>query len=348
VLFFGNTAGCGMSLSGGSVSGAGTAAQSQSESTAKSSPIPAPVPSVQPTVKPSVTPSPIPVPTAAGAGVTTLRPLGSTTAPYGYAEYLPFGYTAAGKYPLIIMLHGAGEVGNGTTDLPKVRFNGINNQIDNHGLKLPAIVVSPQTNQGSWGEDGGNSTRLDQFLDYLLATYAVDAKRVYMTGLSLGGGGTWAYAARHANRLAAIVPICGYNDEGAGEPGYAAYMVAQNLPVWAAHAVDDSVVVIQYSLRWLGNLAQQYGINNLTFASLPLGSPDGFSVNAGTGTTTFVMDPNNKNWIKVAGQTYHYPGSTAPFGPKQFLTVYPNGNHFIWENMYGDPQMYDWLFLQSR
>jgi hypothetical protein len=146
-----------------------------------------------------------------GPGVTTLRPLGSTPAPFGFVEYLPAGYSPSDKWPLMIFLHGAGEVGNGTTDLGKVRVNGPNHQIDANGMEIPMVILSPQTDQGAWEEDVGNVTRIDQLITYALQTYGVDAKRVYLTGLSLGGGGTWAYAAVHADRLAAIIPVCGFS-----------------------------------------------------------------------------------------------------------------------------------------
>jgi predicted peptidase len=140
-----------------------------------------------------------------GPGRQVLVP-GSQTgglSPYGYAEYLPSDYVegSSKKFPILIYLHGLGETGNGTTDLGKVLNNGPPKMVG-QGWSFPAIVISPQS-AGWW-----DSSYIDRFVDYLYRTYpAADISRLYITGLSMGGGGTWDYAAAYPDRVAAIIPI---------------------------------------------------------------------------------------------------------------------------------------------
>ncbi len=279
-----------------------------------------------------------------GVGVTRLRPLGSTAAPFGYVEYLPAGYSAAGPHvPLLVVLHGALEVGNGTTDLNKVRVNGPNRQIDSNGMQIPMVILTPQTSQGSWGEEVGNVTRIDQLITYALQNYAVDPKRIYLTGLSLGGGGVWAYAKAYPLRLAAAVPICGFTSTPSSAEGAA--LVDAGLAVWAAHSVNDSVVDVKNTTNWLAAMAQRYGVAGGESPYTLSGTPFVWGI---TSTTTFYIDDAADAWKTVPGQVWRDVLGNA-IVPKQFATFYPSGSgHGIWERMYGDPALYAWLLMQSR
>ena len=130
------------------------------------------------------------------------RRLMDNTLPYRMLLYLPEGYSDRGQpSPLLIHLHGAGARG---TDLALLRREGLSRLI-HKGLDLPAVVASPQCQQGqTW-----DSKQLMAVVDYLKDSYNIDTRRIYLTGHSMGGYGTWRTASLYPERFAAIVPICG-------------------------------------------------------------------------------------------------------------------------------------------
>jgi predicted peptidase len=145
----------------------------------------------------------------------------------GYLLFLPEGYDQSDKrWPLILFLHGAGETGS---DLAMVKKHGPPKIVEKK-KDFPFIVVSPQAPRRGW-----NPSALNALLDEVEAKYKVDPDRVYLTGLSMGGFGTWALAAAHPERFAAIVPIC-----GGGRPADAQRL--KNLPVWVFHGAKDRTV----------------------------------------------------------------------------------------------------------
>ena len=150
-----------------------------------------------------------------------------------YLLYLPQGYgEEAERWPLLLFLHGAGERGD---DLELVKKHGPPKLLE-EGRDLPFIVVSPQCPQGeTWSNDV-----LLSLLDEIADHYSVDDDRVYLTGLSMGGYGTWLLAAEHPERLAAIAPICG------GGSRLQAHKL-EHLPVWAFHGAQDQTVPISES-----------------------------------------------------------------------------------------------------
>lgn len=126
-----------------------------------------------------------------------------------YVLFVPHDYKGDKEYPLILFLHGAGE--RGSDGVAPVR-QGIGNAIKFKGgeKKFPCFVIFPQCRTGkSWQADGLDAKRAIAMLDEAEKTYKIDHKRVYLTGLSMGGFGTWSLAAAHPDRWAAIVPICG-------------------------------------------------------------------------------------------------------------------------------------------
>ncbi len=129
---------------------------------------------------------------------------GCTSSPekYEYLLYLPEGYAEQeASWPLLLFLHGAGERGD---SLALVNVHGPPKLIE-QGQGFPFIVVSPQC-----PEDQRWSVKtLDKLLNDIVAQYRVDEDRIYVTGLSMGGFGTWNLAARFPHRFAAIAPICG-------------------------------------------------------------------------------------------------------------------------------------------
>jgi predicted peptidase len=144
-----------------------------------------------------------------------------------YLLYLPPDYGKGDKaWPLVLFLHGAGESGS---DLEKVKIHGPPKLIAQK-KDFPFIVVSPQSPQRGW-----QAETLNGLLDDVMAKYKVDKDRVHVTGLSMGGYGTWALATAHPERFAAIVPIC-----GGGNPPDASKI--KDIPVWIFHGAKDTTV----------------------------------------------------------------------------------------------------------
>ena len=157
---------------------------------------------------------------------------GDKKATVHYLFSLPETYDKADKHPLIIFLHGMGERGD---NLQRVAIHGPPKNVKK-GNKTPFIIVSPQCPRTEWW----NMTKLSQLLDHILATTKADPKRVYLTGLSMGGYGTWAWAAREPKRFAAAIPIC-----GGGKARTAEKLI--DLPIWAIHGDKDRTVPAERS-----------------------------------------------------------------------------------------------------
>lgn len=125
---------------------------------------------------------------------------------YRYQLYVPANYSATQKWPVILFLHGAGERGN---DGYLQTTAGLGNVIRRKASAYPAIVVFPQVpTDSTWIGLPGNVAIAA--LDKTLSEFSTDADRVYLTGLSMGGNGTWHLAYRYPTRFAAIVPICAF------------------------------------------------------------------------------------------------------------------------------------------
>ena len=170
---------------------------------------------------------------------------------YRYWLYLPKDYAGGEKrWPLMLYLHGVGERGD---DLSLLKKNGPPMLIE-QGKDFPFIVVSPQCRQDVWWD----TDELNALLDEVIARYAVDEDRVYLTGLSMGGYGTWALACQYPKRFAAIAPICG------GGIQYLAKKHLKNTPVWAFHGAKDSLVVPAESQRMVEAIQQAGGDATLT------------------------------------------------------------------------------------
>lgn len=153
-----------------------------------------------------------------------------------YLLHLPPGYAEDGDpWPLVLFLHGAGERGS---DLELVKKHGPPKLLA-AGAEIPAIVASPQCPTGSWWTSHEEDLLL--LLDDLVGRLNVDESRVYLTGLSMGGYGTWTLAAAGPERFAAAVPIC-----GGGQRILARRL--RELPIWAFHGDADPVVPMRESV----------------------------------------------------------------------------------------------------
>jgi predicted peptidase len=170
----------------------------------------------------------------------TSHELGTTTAAQGYWEYLPGGYPSAGaQWPLLVALHGIGENGNGTTDLPKVLNVGITKLInqDMWPGDRPFVVLMPQHVGGGCP----NANEIQAFIDYGITNYDIDPRFVYLTGLSCGAIGAWNYLGQHLDsQIAAMVPIAGLG----GSAWNAAGCDLGKVAIWAFHGDEDPTVSV--------------------------------------------------------------------------------------------------------
>ncbi|MBN2450832.1 MAG: dienelactone hydrolase family protein [Lentisphaeria bacterium] len=151
-----------------------------------------------------------------------------------YLLDLPEGYAddPGRRWPLVLFLHGAGERG---TDIARVRVHGPP-KLRAQGNPFPFLLLSPQCPQGTWW----STLELGALLDEIMASHRVDPDRVYCTGLSMGGFGTWALACEFPDRFAALAPIC-----GGGDPRDAERIA--HIPVWVFHGGKDGVVPLSAS-----------------------------------------------------------------------------------------------------
>lgn len=152
-----------------------------------------------------------------------------------YLLFLPEGYGQEQKsWPLMLFLHGAGERGD---DLNKVKVHGPPKIVEKQ-KDFPFIVVSPQCPEDDWWTE--KTEVLINLLDEIIAHYDVDTERVYLTGLSMGGYGSWALASEYPDRFAAVVPICGGGNRIMSR-------TLKDMPIWAFHGAKDSVVPVEES-----------------------------------------------------------------------------------------------------
>lgn len=160
----------------------------------------------------------------------------------GFYEFKPSDYGKARKQPLIIFLHGVGERGNGGSELKRVTKVGIAKMIEKgsnmrftyKGRTESFVVLTPQLAKkyGAW-----QPFYIDAMIAYAKKNLDIDEDRIFITGLSLGGGGVWKYvtgASANASKIAGIVPIC-----ATCSMSNASYIAKAALPVWAFHARDD-------------------------------------------------------------------------------------------------------------
>ena len=122
-----------------------------------------------------------------------------------YLLFLPESYAQSTnqKFPLILFLHGAGERGR---DLDSVKRHGIPKIVETNP-DFPFIAVSPQCPEDSWWTSELHT--INGLIEEVVEKYQVDTSRIYLTGLSMGGFGTWSLASMYPERFAAIAPVCG-------------------------------------------------------------------------------------------------------------------------------------------
>jgi len=178
-----------------------------------------------------------------------------------YLLYLPKDYCENGKaWPLVFFLHGSGQRGE---DVNRVKNNGPPKLVE-EGREFPFILVSPQHKKNTrWSNDF-----LEALLDEIISDYHVDEDRIYITGLSGGGRGTWYFATEYPDRFAAIAVISARGiPEGASR--------IKHIPIWIFHGAKDKLVPIRHAEEMVAALKEVGG--NVKYTVYPEAGHDAWT-----------------------------------------------------------------------
>lgn len=249
-------------------------------------------------------------------------PYGTSTAPFGYYEYLPldFSNTSGETFPVVLFYHGWGERGNGTTELSNILSFGPPKLI-NQGTDFEAIFISPQNSDANY-----SASDFLSLYNYVISNYPVDINRFYVTGLSSGGGSTWRALQGHYDKIAAAVPICGsgYLNNPSDE--------LQQTNIWAFHSFNDDVISVNNTITNVNRISD---INDSVMNVYPYGS----SGSAASEDYSMLYDTTTQNWTSQVG--------TVEPTEKLSFTLYNDGGHNSWTETYINQDVWDWLFAQS-
>ncbi len=184
-----------------------------------------------------------PVPGALVQGSAAVKGEAGAGTTLGYWTYLPKGEKPATGWPLLVFLHGAGERG---TDLNVLKKHGPPKLAGQKPELESFFMISPQCPAGrSW-----DTVAVKDLIDQTVAGQPVDPKRIYITGISMGGFGTWKLLKEHPELMAAAVPIC-----GGGDP--AAVAGFKSVPIWVFHGDKDPAVPFQKSVDMVEALKKE-------------------------------------------------------------------------------------------
>jgi len=224
---------------------------------------------------------------------------------YKYQVFIPDNWTPRQKWPVILFLHGSGERADDGLQQTDI---GIGTAIRIDRTQFPSIVVMPQCRKNLWWVEPAMSDLAMATLDAATREFHGDTARTYLTGLSMGGYGTWYLGQKYPGRFAALIVICGGIHPTAAtlkahpelikwapEDGPKSYAEAAarigKVPVWIFHGADDEVVPVTESQRMQAAMKQ-------------------------------------------IGAEVHY-------------TEYPGVKHVSWDKAYDDPKLFQWLFSKS-
>src|SRR5262245_9780535 len=182
----------------------------------------------------------------------TFKNSDGTTSPY--VLFVPHNYDGTKEYPVSLFLHGSGETKGGKKMPVEV---GIGPAVKKREKGFPFITLFPQAETKGWQADGPNAERALAMLDEVMKEYKIDAKRQYLTGLSMGGAGTWSVAAAHPDRWAAIVPICGFGNPADAEK-------IKDIPCWTFVGDEDNPKLVAGARDMVAALEKAGGKPRLT------------------------------------------------------------------------------------
>lgn len=172
-----------------------------------------------------------------------------------YNLYVPKDYSASKKYPVILFLHGAGEMGTDN----QTQLNGIRNLLYyNADFVSQCILICPQTNewwnldQNTYGDEKGTLGSALHLLQKIQTTYSCDKNRIYVTGLSMGGYATWDLLEQYGDIFAAGVPLCGGGNSDNGT-------AFKDIPIRIYHGTNDQTVSFSNSREMYNSIVAAGG-----------------------------------------------------------------------------------------
>jgi poly(3-hydroxybutyrate) depolymerase len=243
-----------------------------------------------------------------------------------YHVFIPDSYTPALKYPMVLGLHGAGERGDNNEAVLKNEMATVW-ALDSNQARWPCVIVVPQCPvNNSWADITWSASysvdaqpisnellTVNDILDSLEREFSIDTNRVYITGLSMGGLGTWDMIVRYPNRFAAAVPMCGVGDT-------TKVNVISHVPIWNSHGAKDATVPVAYSRVMIAALEKSG--RNVVYTHCRNGNPTGM-------TESELADSI------AAGVTLLY-------------SEYENVGHSVWNSAYTNPLLLPWVFSQYK
>ena len=224
---------------------------------------------------------------------------------YKYQVFVPENYSSAKKWPIVLFLHGAGERGSDGLVQTEV---GIGTAIRRDRSRFPAIVVIPQCLPDHWWSEPAMEEMALGALAAATKEFHGDLKHTYLTGLSMGGYGTWAIATRHPGKFAAIVPICG----GIATPE----RLRQAYPELAKNSLPDEP-------------------KSYTDVAAKIGK-----------TPVWIFHGGADPVVPVEGSRKMNDALKAAGGEVRF-TEYPGVGHDSWNKAYDEPELMTWMLSKS-
>lgn len=181
-----------------------------------------------------------------------------------YRLHLPDDYDTDKKYPVLLFLHGSGERGSDNYKQIASNVGIINRIINSTDSACDCIIIAPQCADGyqwantPWGNGSYNQSEIAiskylasamELLEHIQDTFSVDNRRLYVTGLSMGGYGTWDIITRYPDIFAAALPVC-----GAGDPSKAELI--KDMAIWSFHGSADDIVPVMGTREMVHALEQ--------------------------------------------------------------------------------------------
>jgi len=230
-----------------------------------------------------------------------------------YRLFVPENYDTLQVYPVVLTLHGLGECG--TDNKIHIELNHIATCWADSSFQTehPAFIVSPQCPVGSNWTTPGVKSCVFEILDSLIKVYKIDTNRIYVTGLSLGGNGTWDYLASYPGFFAAAIPVCGWYDSSTVKN-------FSHVPVWNNHGGGDGTVPVSNS-------------RNLIMAYEKLNIPVVYAHCNG-----FVCNTISKD------KQYRFVADNVDY----VYSEYKNLGHNAWDSAYTDKTILEWLFSKRK
>ena len=175
---------------------------------------------------------------------------------YTYQVYVPSALRGKQNVPVIIFLHGIGQRGEGGF----VPSGGATAAFARQYLeRVPAVVLLPQCSRGRYWHESEMERMVMAELEQTAAEFGADAKRLYLTGVSMGAFGAWHMASAHPSKFAAVVSICGGSPLRSGDRFTPIARKVATTPVWVFHGSDDPIVPVSESRQMVEALKSVEG-----------------------------------------------------------------------------------------